>query len=609
MVFRSLTRQLLRQLLLYTLLFGMAVSALKALVIFQNGQDRMEAIPDTVAQLYLPLLAQSAWDVEIPAMQLQLKQIGQLPGVKSVALSTELGQTLRYDNPERKEDGVDRHFQLHVQSPSASGDIGTLTLDVSNLETYQTIRREVLLSMGEYLLALLGLAALIWLLFSRYVVTPLKRLAEALQRFKPGSPTPLPAPTLDEQAQGNELTQLQTAFVDMSDSINRYLQDKERVEKELASHRDQLARLVDNRTDELNQLLRFQQLVAATSTRFINIPLAGIDQATDMALEEVGHFMQVERCYLIGFDQSWRVNAVHEWCTHGVIHTTATMLGENFMARQWAFGQLKRYGLLSLDRLDELPEEAWLEQQELLEHRVQSLFMLRIDYMGKPVGLFGCDMVSRERHWQAKEQQQARLLGEMLANAIIRRQQLQELNLTQQKLKTANDDLARMAFSDGLTGIANRRLFDERLGDAHAEAMHSGQPLSVMQIDIDHFKLYNDTYGHLAGDECLRKVAQAIDQTLTGERDLAARVGGEEFAVLLPGQDAEHAGQVAERLQAAIRHLAIPHEKATGTRYVTISIGVAMLKAVQTTHQLMSDADRALYEAKSAGRNRVITAQ
>ncbi|RMC99302.1 diguanylate cyclase [Aquitalea palustris] len=606
---RRLTRQLIWQLLLYTLLFGAVVTGLKAALVWRNGQQQMDAIPATVSRLYLPLLSQSAWDVDIPAIQLQLRLIAQIPGVQSVVLRTELGQSLRYDNPEQGGQDNSGQYQLPLRSPHSMEAIGSLQLTVSRQHIYSAMRQEVASATLAFLLGFFGLALLLWLLFNRRLVRPLQGMAEIVRNYQPGMQLP---PLLPGQQHGqidNELSELAQAFRSMSNNISHHLQERQRIENELASHRDQLAGLVTARTRELKQLLSFQQLIAGISTRFINIPLHDIDQATQMALGEIGHFMQVERCYLISFADDWLVNTVHEWCASGIQPTTHALRGQSMLQRSWACQQLQEHGLLSLDNLDALPEHAMLERQELEEHGVQSLFMLRIDHMGRPVGLFGCDMVSHPRQWQGKEQQQARLLGETLANTIIRRQQLQALGLAQQQLHAANADLARMAFSDGLTGIANRRHFDEQLGLCFREARKQGKALSVLQIDIDFFKQFNDSYGHLAGDQCLRQVALCIQAQLPAATDLVARVGGEEFAVLLPGYQATAAATLAEAIRQAVWQLAIAHGRSSAGDRVTISIGVASLQGPpQSEHQLMRDADKALYLAKHRGRNRVETA-
>lgn len=606
---RRLTRQLIWQLLLYTLLFGVAVTALKAGQVLRDGQQQMDAIPTTVSRLYLPLLGQSAWDVDIPALQLQLRLIGQIPGVQRVELRTELGQSLRYENPELADQLNSGAYRLRLLAPHSMEAIGTLRLTVSRQHIYHAIWQEVASSALQFLLEFFGLALLLWWLFNRRLVKPLQDMAHTVRNYQPGMELPPLLPGQPPQHIDNELSELARAFRSMSSNINRHLAERQTIETELASHRDQLAELVTERTKELNQLLSFQQLIAAISTRFINIPLQDIDQATDMALGEIGRFMQVERCYLISFSDDWLVNTVHEWCASGIQPTTHTLLGQSMLQRNWAWQQLQRFGLLSLDALADIPASAQQERQELEAHQIQSLFMLRIDHMGRPVGLFGCDMVSGPRRWQSKEQQQARLLGETLANTIIRRQQLQALSSTQQQLRNANADLARMAFSDGLTGIANRRYFDEQLTQYFQQASTEASPLSVLQIDIDYFKQFNDSYGHLAGDQCLRQVAQCIQAQLPEVQDLAARVGGEEFGVLLPGRNSEQARALAENMRNAIWQLAIAHRKSSTGDRVTISIGVATLNERHDgEYMLMRDADRALYQAKNQGRNQVACA-
>jgi diguanylate cyclase (GGDEF)-like protein/PAS domain S-box-containing protein len=178
------------------------------------------------------------------------------------------------------------------------------------------------------------------------------------------------------------------------------------------------------------------------------------------------------------------------------------------------------------------------------------------------------------------------------------------------KLAAAHAELAKQANTDGLTGLANRRCFDEAFEAKHAKALESAKPLSLLLIDVDRFKLFNDTYGHQAGDECLRRVAKAIESCVRPS-DLCARYGGEEVVVLLPGSDDAAAYRVGERIRAAVESLDIPHQgnEAAGKR-VTISVGCATQEpgSDQPALSLIAQADRRLYEAKRTGRNRVLSA-
>ena len=174
-------------------------------------------------------------------------------------------------------------------------------------------------------------------------------------------------------------------------------------------------------------------------------------------------------------------------------------------------------------------------------------------------------------------------------------------------LEEANQKLERLSFLDGLTNIANRRRFDEFLQIEWRRAVREAAPLSVILADIDFFKAYNDTYGHEAGDEILKKVAGALAATVNRPADLVARYGGEEFIVALPGTDAAGALVLAERLRAAVEALAVAHSTSRAAAHVTISVGVATTipERGAAPEALVAAADQALYEAKHDGRNRV----
>ena len=180
---------------------------------------------------------------------------------------------------------------------------------------------------------------------------------------------------------------------------------------------------------------------------------------------------------------------------------------------------------------------------------------------------------------------------------------------TQLRLKAQADLIASYAFRDGLTGLFNRRSLDQRLEREWQRCQRAGLPLSVALLDVDHFKKFNDTYGHGPGDDCLRAVGKALAGCVKRGGDLAARYGGEEFALLLPESDAAAAGVVAEQVRCAVEALAIPHAASSAGSCVTVSVGVATCvpTADALPASLWVEADARLYRAKEAGRNRVVT--
>lgn len=182
-----------------------------------------------------------------------------------------------------------------------------------------------------------------------------------------------------------------------------------------------------------------------------------------------------------------------------------------------------------------------------------------------------------------------------------------ERKATEQKLLELNQELEHRSNRDGLTGIANRRYFDEQLLLELRVAEKSQQTLSLILFDIDFFKNYNDTYGHIVGDNCLKSVAHVLCGITDQPICLPARYGGEEFAIIVPNSSAIDAGRIGEKVRASVEELEIPHEKSDISPFVTISVGIASITpdANSTPEDLIDRADQALYQAKLNGRNQV----
>ncbi len=180
-------------------------------------------------------------------------------------------------------------------------------------------------------------------------------------------------------------------------------------------------------------------------------------------------------------------------------------------------------------------------------------------------------------------------------------------DMTEQK--DLQDKLAVLATSDGLTGLANRRHFDERLSEEWSRAKRDGTPVSLLLVDVDHFKKFNDQYGHPAGDACLRSLARILAAQVRRPADLVARYGGEEFALLLPNTDAVGCEEVGERVREAVRNLGMLHALNPPSKVVTVSLGGATNLPSHGTMECsmpVDAADRALYGAKESGRDRLV---
>jgi len=184
---------------------------------------------------------------------------------------------------------------------------------------------------------------------------------------------------------------------------------------------------------------------------------------------------------------------------------------------------------------------------------------------------------------------------------------VEELTLLKHDLEEANRKLQYLSSYDSLTGIPNRRKLDEEYERIFQRALREQKPVAALMVDIDHFKLYNDTYGHPEGDTCLKKIAQIICGSLSRPFDIAARYGGEEFLIILPDTELEGAVEVAGRILRNAEQLHIRHDSSPVSKYVTVSIGAAALVPGKETKkdELIRNSDQALYRAKQAGRNLV----
>ena len=187
---------------------------------------------------------------------------------------------------------------------------------------------------------------------------------------------------------------------------------------------------------------------------------------------------------------------------------------------------------------------------------------------------------------------------------------ISERKKTEEKLAALQKQLEEYSFQDGLTGIANRRMFDSVLAETWEHSLRHHQPLSVILVDIDNFKQYNDLHGHLQGDECLRRIARVLKAAATRSKDFVARFGGEEFAMVLPEADETAALTVARRCHQALLKEQIPHGGNSASQLVTLSLGVGTLipGRQDTLGDFLSTVDKRLYQAKHQGRNRIVAA-
>ena len=349
-----------------------------------------------------------------------------------------------------------------------------------------------------------------------------------------------------------------------------------------AALRNQIARerILGSMREKIRQSLNLQEILITT-------------------VEEVRRFLQTDRVVIYQFQNNWSGIIVVESVSQkqfSILNKQITdpCFGENYIK---PYRQGKIHSTKDIYKSNLQP--CYIEFLE--QFQVRSNLVVPILQTDSLWGLLIAHHCTEPRTWQNLDIDLLKQFSSQIAIAI------QQAQLYEQ-LKIANQELYRLASLDGLTLLANRRKFDQFLTQEWRRMARDNQPLSLILCDVDCFKLYNDTYGHQAGDDCLRQVARAMNTTISRPGDLVARYGGEEFAIILPNTDQTTALSIAENLRLTIKNQAIPHSKSPIAKIVSLSLGVStLIPRLETPPEtLIATADKALYQAKQQGRDRVV---
>ncbi|MCF2147530.1 EAL domain-containing protein [Desmonostoc muscorum LEGE 12446] len=347
----------------------------------------------------------------------------------------------------------------------------------------------------------------------------------------------------------------------------------------------------------VQQQSQFERIVAAVTQR-IRQSLQ-LDEILQTTADEVRQLFDVDRVVIYQFKPDWSGLVAVESLAQGCM----SILGFHVMDTCFQSTRANYYQQGNSRAIEDI-ETGGLSpcHVELLRSlQIRANLVVPILQQKRLWGLLIAHQCSNTRVW---EQSEINLFKQLASQAAIAIQQSELYHQLQQ----ANQELQRLASSDGLTQVANRRCFDDTFNAEWQRLAREQASLSLILCDVDYFKLYNDTHGHLAGDDALRHVAKAISQTVKHPADLVARYGGEEFAVILPNTDVEEAIAVAREIQTNIRALQLPHLNSQVSQFITLSLGVATITphSQSSPATLIAAADQGLYQAKAQGRNCVV---
>ncbi|OHE85330.1 MAG: hypothetical protein A2190_01345 [Lysobacterales bacterium RIFOXYA1_FULL_69_10] len=344
----------------------------------------------------------------------------------------------------------------------------------------------------------------------------------------------------------------------------------------------------DEYRHRLEQRLAFERLIAALSTELIHAQDDCLDALIERALGQIGRLFDVDRAYVFRFDGARTVQSnTHEWVAPGVSPEAANLQDVPIDHFPWLLEEFRAGREVHVPVVAELGDAARTERQEFEREGIRSIVLVPFGEQGDPEGFIGFDSVHRERHWPDDILVGLRLVSQMFLNAFRAQQMRQRLGM--------------MAFHDPLTGMGNRRFLNDRLAHAIERCRRDGGSLAVVLIDLDDFKLVNDSHGHALGDEVLRHIGARLVAAVRAS-DVVARLGGDEFVVVAATTGLDPLSQLVERLFAAMREpVVLP-----GVAYTArMSMGIALFPDDGgDAGTLLQQADTAMYAAKGEGRDR-----
>lgn len=606
--FRPLKRRVMAWAFLYSILFTVAMTAVLIGVDYRD--EREDALDQLrfASQSYRKSLANSLWELDMQAVHLQLDGIASFPIVGRVVLTTSIGQTMQAGKHAAVDESSPEADSLSWRETLFSPDhpdrvVGHLHLFVDRTAFLARIETGALrILAGEAIKGLL-LGMLIAWLIARLVTRHLSHMATQVAQLRPTALGQSLTLFRRERRHRDELDQLRDAFNHLNRELVEYIDNQRVLEEELRRHRDRLSDMVSERTRSLERLRGFHGLIIRVLTRFINLPPGHANEAVDHGLAAFGDYFNTSRCLLYTYDQQangFRIaNAWPPIAERG--GSTDVFLSDELLPRRLLADRKSRVWLAATakDAGDDplLPLFA-----------TDAYTAVGVEVKGTTVGLL-C-LIGRAVPQGDENASLLELAARVSANMLDHKTAQMALLDTQHALQRANRELHSLSRHDPLTGLANRRHFDELKEVEFRRALRADWPLSVLMCDIDEFKRYNDTYGHAQGDRCLIALADCMIPLFNRAGELLVRLGGEEFAILLPNTGSEQAMALAERIRLSVWDLNLPHISSSVADRVTVSIGVACLKhgLHRDFDSLLQDADLALYRAKN-GRNRTVLAE
>lgn len=525
----------------------------------------------------------------------QMQQLADMPYVSNVYLVSDDGQQYWADNASMNK--TDEHFMrqdLFYQGK----DIGDLEIYLDFEAIKQDAFKSATPSAFVYLFEALLVAFLLIVIVRRTFTRRIRSLVDTVDRIDLNTVRKFAIPeklTRSEDELGQVARSIQELYMRIRGD---FIQNKLK-ERTLKQHKTLLAEEVTVRAQELEWQSLANKLLADLSLRLLKGHKTNVEHDVRICMPTLAKLFESDHVFWLSIEQE----KVSYRASYPVDSDEPPIdFSDNYKVKRWLM-EAQNVATVDINNLDENA----ITERDFLEHLgVHSLAMFPLTDGRKSFGLVAATTNHRSIRWNENKSLLLKRFATMLSELTIRERDHLAMTELQEELIMANERLRLEAETDELTRLLNRRPFSRLFSTALYDAVDDDTAVTIMMIDIDHFKAYNDIYGHLQGDKVLSYVARAMNKVANEYHAPLARFGGEEFALLLPKADLDFAQQVAWELCQTVRDLCIPHQGSANSGIITISIGGIICKPTPDTqpNQLLESADQCLYKAKRAGRNR-----
>lgn len=598
--FQPVAKRLNKILLRIGLALMLIIIMLHAGNIYFDISEGLRARIVRIVDEHHPRLSAALWDIDPLVIDEELDRLAAIPSLAGVVLTTAGGA--RYERGRVKPANHELIYTVSLLHKSSTEPVGTLNL----IADRSAIWKQVGLRMLPFIISQLLFVALILialqLLLRKMVLRRLDALSVHTHLLRADHLDEAPPPPLFTSPVQDELDYLLEGFASLQSNL--LLQQKERGEliQALAESRDQLEAEVAQRTGESLYLSGFLHMLSKEAERYLNLHLDCAEFGLEQTLSQTGVLLGLDSLMAVCFADGVLEEEVYLWHRDGRLVRDGLLSGARELYPLSA-NELNHQPVFILHDLAEIDPDCG-EAALCRDLQLVQLVALPLDFNAERLGILFIGLSDPLRQLSKLELRLLPMVAGLCSNVLAHHRQQLALQLAKNALLEANAQLAQQASHDALTGIANRRAFDERITQEMRRAMRNHQPLLLVILDIDFFKQYNDYFGHGAGDVALKQIAGVLAEFTERAGDCAARIGGEEFALLLPDTDLIKGRQLAEELRLKVISLGISQGDGLP---LTISQGLAVFRGKEEVSMadFLHAADQALYQAKRNGRNQL----